>query len=128
LTEDPTEESDPSHCYAVFCEGLDQIEDKQARIEAIDNAIHRLNFERRWQSLTPLQAEHMCDESLSRAEHDALAKAKAKGGKHYDELVTVYARSRYFRKCAWMCYLNGETDEPPLADSITSVEREPGTK
>ena len=106
------EQLDSLSCYEDFCVGLDQIEDKPKRIELIDAAIHRLNFERRWQLLTPEQVKHMCDESLSEAEHTALANSS---GKQRDELVTMYARARYFRRCAWMCYLNGESNEPPIA-------------
>ena len=112
------EQSDSLRCYEDFCVGLDQIEDKPKRIELIDDAIHRLNFERRWQLLTPEQIKHMCDESLSQAESDAIGKAN--GQKRYDELVTMYARSRYFRRCAWMCYLNGETNEPPIGAEKSS--------
>lgn len=108
------EQSDLLLCYDAFCESLDNLDDKQKRIDLIDDAIHRLLFERRWQSLTPEQVKHMCDESLSEAEHAALANAS---GKRHDELVTMYARARYFRRCAWVSYLNGETGEPPLAST-----------
>lgn len=84
----------------------------ESKIEAIDDLIHRLQFERRWFSLAPNQVQHMCDESLSRAEHEALEKCTSE--KQRDDLFSNYARTRYFRQCHWMMYLNGESEHVPI--------------
>jgi hypothetical protein len=94
-----------------FCERLDQLP-KDARIEAIDDAVHRLQFERRWQQMVPNQIKHMCDESLSDAESEALAACKTETER--EDRINMYARARYFRRCHWQMYLNGESMEPPV--------------
>lgn len=115
-------ETDPVHAVVMrtFCERLDELP-KEQRIEAIDDAIHRLQFERRWQSLAPNQVKHMCDESLSDAESATLAACKTEAER--EERINMYARARYFRRCHWRMYLNGESQEPPVeaADSVPWV-------
>lgn len=84
----------------------------ESRIEAIEDLIHRLNFERRWFSLAPNQLQHMLNESLNCAEHEALRKCASK--KQREKLFSDYARTRYFRRCHWMMYLNGESKDAPI--------------
>lgn len=92
-----------------FLDGLD----KPERIEAIDTLIHRLNFERRVTTLTEKEAEHMMNEGLSPAQKEKLDEAKAKGNQSkYDELINAYARATYFRRMAWVAYLNDGGEKP----------------
>lgn len=95
-----------------FCQSLDQL-DGPARIDAIDDAIHRLRFERRWRSMSPAQLQHM-HKALNLTSAQAIAEASSESRRK--ALITEYARSMYFRQCAWVSYLNGETDEPPYID------------
>lgn len=108
------EHSAATDCYQSFIAAIDDAP-KSGRIEAIDDLIHRLQFERRWQQMADNQIKHMCDESLSDAEAAALAKCAT--DRERDERIEMYARARYFRRCAWITYLNGETDAPPVAAS-----------
>lgn len=98
-------------CYESFLTQTDSV-DKTVRVEAINDLIHRLKFERRWSSLVPNQLQHMADESLSGAERKALAACKTESER--DERFDMYARARYFRRCAWIMYLNGEEEKPPV--------------
>lgn len=108
-----------SSAYTEFCERLDELP-KDQRIDAIDDAIHRLQFERRWQSLAPNQVKHMCDESLSDAESEALASCKTEAER--EERISMYARARYFRRCHWRMYLNGESSEPPVERAVAKLD------
>lgn len=87
--------------------------DKEARLEAIDDALHRLNFERRVTALTEKQLQHMHDNSLSIAQRERLDACNT--DEQRDEVITGYARATYFKQCAWSDYLNGATDEPGCA-------------
>ena len=86
---------------------------KQDAIAAIEEILARLNFELRWQKLAPNQRQHMCDESLSDCENEALKHCTTEDER--DERFTMYARARYFRRCHWLMYLNGESDHPPMS-------------
>ncbi len=85
--------------------------DPKTRIDWLEAAIDRLQFELRLQQLQPNQLEHLCDESLRPAERARLAQCKTEAERA--EYVETYARARYFRRCAWINYLNGVTDVPP---------------
>lgn len=98
--------------YEAFCQKLDQMPEGSARIDAIDDAIHRLQFERRWQLLSPMQVKHMCDESLTDGERAALDACRTE--REREERIDMYARARYFRRCAWQQYLNGYDSSPPV--------------
>lgn len=95
---------------------LDTLE-KDERLESIDDLLHRLNFERRLMTLTDEEREHMNNESLSPEARQKLDNAKTTAER--EELITMYARSTYFRRCAWIDYLNGSTDKKPF----TSVKK-----
>ncbi len=86
--------------------------DRQPCIDTIDDLIHRLQFERRWRSLRKNQRQHMLDESLSDAAKEALSRPQTE--EERDERISMYARAMYFRRCAWMEYLHGESDNPPI--------------
>jgi hypothetical protein len=96
--------------YDLFISWIDDVP-KSDRVKLIDDLIHRLEFERRWQSLETNQIRHMCEE-MSESESIALSKCSTDAEK--EEMIEMYARSKYFRRCAWMMYLNGESEEPPV--------------
>jgi len=99
-------------CVELLVAVLDKLEDPTKKRDAIDDAIHRLNFERRWALLSDKQRNHMHCTSLTEGQKQALRDALAKGKKQHDALIAEYARSLYFRKAAWVAYLNGEGDPP----------------
>ena len=102
-------------------ECLDKVKaEKQSEaFEAIDGLLrgllHRLQFERRWTSLSSAELVNMFDMTLSPAEHKRLKDAKNKV--ELDSIINEYARAKYFRKCAWEDYLNGVTSEKPFDSS-----------
>ena len=119
-TEKEVQESSlATQCYLSFIESLDALP-KSERINAIDDLIHRLQFEKRWQLLDENQVRHMCDESLSDTEAAAIANCVTV--QERDERIDMYARARYFRRCAWITYLNGEGDQPPVLSKDIEVE------
>jgi hypothetical protein len=92
-------------------EYLDTLDEKE-RVERIDDLLHRLNFERRLAALTPNQRESMNNRDLSPAARARLDEAKSEAER--EELITMYARSQYFRNCAWVDYLNNGGTPPVL--------------
>ncbi len=90
---------------------------KDERLERIDDLLHRLNFERRLTALTDEERDHMNYESLSPEAKERLGKAKTPAERK--ELITMFARSTYFRRCAWVDYLNGSSNDKPF----TSVKK-----
>lgn len=87
------------------------------RIEFLKDVIHRLQFEQRWQGLTCNQLEHMPG-GMSDEERAALAACKNE--KEREERIEMYARTLYFRRCAWSGYLNGEDPKPPIEPEDTT--------
>lgn len=106
---------DFGNILTVDIDALDNLE-KDERIEAIDDAIHRLNFERRVTLLTDKQRQHMMDESPSAAVRQRIADCKT--DKERDEYITEIARATYFRRMAWAAYLNGETPDAPMPADV----------
>jgi hypothetical protein len=82
------------------------------RMEAIEDALHSLNFEKRVTGLTDEQKDHLFNDRLTDAAKQRLAACKTDTAK--EALIDEYARTRYFRRCAWVDYLNGVTDTPPV--------------
>lgn len=113
MTDPSPEHPIARECYHSLIESIEVME-RRARIRVIDDLLHRLKFERRWQSLTPNQIEHMTDESLSGAERAALGACRTDA--EADESLGMYARARYFRRCAWGEYLNGQAEAPVEAE------------
>lgn len=99
---------------------LDQL-DSSERIEAVEDLLHRLNFEKRLMLLTDEEKGRMLDESLSEQEAEALAKEKP-GSQSYEDRLTMYGRARYFRRMAWTAYLNGETLVKPWSSPPKNEE------
>jgi len=85
---------------------------RRKRLEIIDELLHSLNFARRVAMLTNEEMAHMCNQSLSPAAKKGLDEAATE--EERDELFTMYARSNFFRRCAWADYLNGVTEQKPL--------------
>jgi hypothetical protein len=94
---------------------LDKLSKKE-RLEKINDLLHRLNFERR---LTDEDLVNMNDESLSSYERKKLDGAKT--DQERDQLFTDFARLRYFRRCAWISYLNGESKEKPFTSKKVPI-------
>jgi len=120
----------PPPCSAYFAleksllKYLDDL-DENERVEKIDDLLHRLNFERRLAALTTNQREHMNNRDLSPAARARLDEAKSDAER--EELITMYARSQYFRDCAWADYLNnGGT--PPVLPNRQAEQPAPTTK
>jgi len=113
LTFESVEES-----LLCFLDTLDQ----NKRVEMIDDLIHRLNFERRFTLLTDEERTHMLDESLSPNQRVKLDKVKDNRDA-FDELIRDFARTRYFRKCAWIDYLNGVNAEKPWSSPCRHLDR-----
>ncbi|KKS77786.1 MAG: hypothetical protein UV64_C0003G0005 [Parcubacteria group bacterium GW2011_GWC1_43_11b] len=96
---------------------LDGIEVSSERTEAIDDLLHRLNFERRVTILTDEERERMMKEGLSPTERESL-NCVSSDPKAFEERLQSYARSIYFRRCAWENYLNGLTDQKPFSSKV----------
>lgn len=104
-----------------FCDKLLLVIDKMdkiARVEFIDDMIHLLNFERRVTLLSPEQEANMMDAGLSDECRKKLDECKTEDERnHY---IEMYARSQYFRQCAWSNYLNGFEADPPILPITTT--------
>ncbi|MFA5360078.1 MAG: hypothetical protein WC349_03945 [Patescibacteria group bacterium] len=90
---------------------LDRMRRKK-RLELIDKLLHSLNLQRRMAMLTNEEMAHMCSQSLSPAMIKRLDEAATEEKR--DEILMEYARSNYFRQCAWADYLNGVTGKKPF--------------
>lgn len=104
---------DTSEPVVINFEVLDTL-DRQNRVDVIDDAIHRLNFERRLTLLSERQHRHMADESLTSIEKEKLGRLKTEDER--ETYINDISRLRYFRRMAWIAYLNGETKVPPVPD------------
>ena len=101
-----------SELSELLClDGLDGM-DQSAKLELLDDALHRLGFERRLAALTPKQLEHM-EGHLSEQQIQHIESCETDEKK--EEAITGYARTMYFRKCMWVDYLNGGDPNPPVA-------------
>ena len=111
---DHVQESDDAVEYSAsnFADSVvKQIDDEKQgdKIVYLEQLIHRLQFELRFERLTQKQLEHM-SERLSAAERCKLNGATEAQRERY---IQEFARARYFRRCAWIAYLNGDDPEPP---------------
>jgi len=92
----------------------------------IDDAIHRLQFEKRWRSLTESQLEHM-SEHLRPHQRERLDKCESQ--EEFDHVIADIARHRFFIRCAWSDYLNGICDDPPApGEGFDDSGRKNGTE
>jgi len=104
----------------TLLEHLDTL-NKTERVERIDDVIHRMNFERRLTLLTDNQRKHMEGNGMSEAVRAQLHELK--GTPKFEHKIEEFARSLYFRQCAWVDYLNngGEPPIPPNAGGNNEV-------
>lgn len=89
---------------------VDKLKGKR-RLERIDSLLRILNFERRLAMLTREELASMNDEFLSPASkkrYNEVVPAERK------ELIEGHARTIYFRRCAWLSYLDGNTEDKPF--------------
>jgi hypothetical protein len=107
---------------------LDSQETKPARISAIDDLIHLLNFERRLAMLDEKQIFAMqCHPSQEMT--DSLNACKSE--KDREELIESASIVLYFRRCAWTEYLNGTSKYCPCPpadvekdDKMVNIEKD----
>lgn len=102
---------------SIDLDALDAMDTKE-RINAIDDALHRLNFERRVTLLTDTQRKHM-SEAPSLQQLKAMNECKT--DKERDALINDMARATYIKRCAWADYLNGVTPNAPVPAESTEV-------
>ncbi len=105
--------------------------DNEVRITRIQEIQDFLNYNLR---LTELSAEEKedfvnCMEGfpLTQAQRNTLSDAKGKvrnnGESLQDYYIDMWARSTYFKRCAWFSYLYGETKtKPTFIHAITSTK------
>jgi hypothetical protein len=96
---------------------LDRCEDRAARLEAIANLQHTLDFERRLAELTDDQHRAMVEAGephLSDRQRAALDAAKSEGER--ERLFEAIARANYMQQCAWVDYLNGASKTVPYCE------------
>lgn len=99
------------HMWVENLEGLS----RERKIEAFDDALHILNFGRRLASLTDKQLTHMNDvENLTEGQRKRLDTVKTDEDREI--VIEEYARTAYFRECAWIDYLNG-AGKVPIEDT-----------
>lgn len=106
-------EEEKSHIDLFITQVLDLLDGKEQteKLELIEDILHRFNFEKRLAILTKEQLEHMHDTSIPLWLKEKLDKCSTEGERK--PLFEDFARTRYFRKCAWMDYLNGSCSDPP---------------
>lgn len=82
---------------------------QEKKLELLDDAIHKLNFEKRFAGLTKNQHSHLRGEMTKETHEHLISLDEERRDKAFNE----YARALYFRQCAWINYLNGFTDDIP---------------
>ena len=113
----PEESKELEELTKLITDFIDRINLPQ-KIEVIDDIIHQLNFLRRFSLLSDKEKKFITEDGLAfPIEHQRIENAKSKEIK--DKLINNLARTIYFRKIAWVAYLNGEK-EKPYSDSINS--------
>lgn len=108
----------------VIDEHLQEVNsDQKERIARIVQIQKYLSYNLRLTKLTDEEKEnfvesveggHMTDEMRKTIDN---CKTKEQKDHYYD----MWARSTYFRKCAWMSYLHGETNDKPFASKEKSI-------
>lgn len=89
---------------------MDKVKGKR-RLQRIENLLRILNFERRFALLAREEVASMNDESLSPAMRRQFDEADAT---ERERLIAGWARVFYFRRLAWINYLNGGTEDKPF--------------
>lgn len=107
--------------------------DDAERMKRIDEIIDFLMYNKRLTALSPeekLAFVQTMEPELSDEERKVINGCKTKKDKeHY---IDMWARSTYFRRCAWMAYLHGESTDKPfttlLKDKFWIAEYTDGSK
>ncbi len=87
---------------------------REDRVEFADVIINGIAFDRRLQSLTTKQIEHMTVmEGITEEQRKRIDASKT--DENRDDVIEEYARGEYFKTCAWVDYLNNG-GKPPLED------------
>lgn len=94
---------------------LDDLQQKE-RIELLEDAIHRLNYEKRFATLNEKQLSHLNGTMTKETREYLNGLDKEKRENAFEQ----HARALSFRECAWINYLNGFSNEIPCGDGEQS--------
>jgi hypothetical protein len=86
----------------------------EKRLESIKEIISALKFEERFHSLSDKELFDICERPFLLSDKAEKKLRECKNDNDINLLINEYARSRYFRDCAWGSFLNGETENKPL--------------
>lgn len=108
--------------FAVMDDYLQEVNnDDEVRLERINELMDFLSYNKR---LTALSAAEKLDfvhcmegYPLSEKQRKALDENPEK----QDYYITMWARSNYFRRCAWLSYLHGEDDYKPSVNAEVEI-------
>ena len=95
--------------------------DAEQRAKCIEELIDFLQYNLRITKLTPEEKEdfYYCNEGYPFRDNQKKTIDGCKTQKEIDCYIDMWARATYFRRCAWMSYLFGETlDKPSLPDKV----------
>jgi hypothetical protein len=98
--------------------------DSKQRSESIKELIDFLSYNLRVTELSDLQKRDFvyCMEGypLTDKQHDLLTKSNDKEKNYY---IDMWARSTYFRRCAWLTYLHGQGEIPSVNSQLSEQEQ-----
>ena len=97
------------------------------RLKRIDEILEFVNYNRRLTMLTDEEKQDFiyCNEGYPRetwTEDMIKAYDNAPDQKARDYYIEMWARSTYFRQCAWHNYLFGHTDEKPFVKKAEAAK------
>ncbi|MEK7070687.1 MAG: hypothetical protein AAB966_02680 [Patescibacteria group bacterium] len=89
--------------------------DTTERLKRIDEMLFFLNFNRRLTKLSDEEKQDFanCHEGFPWTENMRATYDNAPDKKTKDYYIDMWARSTYFRRCAWESYLSGYTNDKP---------------
>jgi hypothetical protein len=90
-------------------------DDIKERVKRIDGILDFLNYNRRLTLLSPEEKQdfYYCNEGYPIEGNLKKAIDKCKTEKEKNYYIDMWARTTYFRQCAWLNYLYGNTQEKP---------------
>ena len=96
--------------------------DTVERLKRIDEMLFFLNFNRRLTELSDEEKEDFdnCHKGFPWTENMRTTYDNAPDQKTKDYYIDMWARSTYFRRCAWENYLSGYTDDKPIVQKNES--------
>jgi hypothetical protein len=105
----------------LILQELDCSSDDDERIKRIDDLLHILNFERRVACLSDAERHAMVSAGDGRISPEMRQRIDAcKSEAERKSLIDGYARTCYFRQCAWSDYLNGVSKNMPFYPAKTT--------